>query len=254
MRLALLSDIHGNPLALDAVLAEIQAQGGVDSYLVVGDMPALGYDPVGVLECLATLPNAVFTRGNTDRYTVTGDRPPPTAEDVQRNPALQTKYDEVTRSFAWTRQRVQAAGWLDWLAALPLEHRLTLPNGARLLAVHASPGRDDGGGILPTLTDAEIATLVSQADADLIIVGHTHQPLDRTVHGVRVVNLGSLSNPATNDLRAMYAILDATPQGYRVTPCRVPYDWRAVLAALDASDHPARAFIASHWRKPSTHP
>ena len=46
MRLAILSDIHGNPLALDAVLADIQSQGEVDAYWVLGDFAALGYDPV----------------------------------------------------------------------------------------------------------------------------------------------------------------------------------------------------------------
>ena len=61
-RIALLADIHGNSLALDAVLAHIQAQGGVDDYWVLGDLCAIGYDPVGVLERLSALPNAIFIR------------------------------------------------------------------------------------------------------------------------------------------------------------------------------------------------
>ena len=77
MRIALLSDIHGNPLALDAVLADIEAQGGVDTYWLLGDFSSLGYDPVGVLERVTKLPNAFFLRGNHDRYTVTGERPGP---------------------------------------------------------------------------------------------------------------------------------------------------------------------------------
>ena len=58
MRIALLSDIHGNPLALDAVLADIEAQGGVDTYWLLGDFSSLGYDPVGVLERVTKLPHA----------------------------------------------------------------------------------------------------------------------------------------------------------------------------------------------------
>ena len=65
MRIALLSDIHGNPLALDAVLADIAAQGGVDTYWVLGDFSSLGYDPVGVLERVTALPIAFFTRGES---------------------------------------------------------------------------------------------------------------------------------------------------------------------------------------------
>ncbi len=52
MRIALLSDIHGNSIALEAVLEDIQAQGDVDAYWVLGDLAAIGYDPVGVLERL----------------------------------------------------------------------------------------------------------------------------------------------------------------------------------------------------------
>src|SRR5215470_15943264 len=77
MRLAIFSDIHGNPLALDAVLADIQRQGEVDVYWVLGDFAALGYDPVTPLERVTALPHASFTRGNTDRYVVTGDLPVP---------------------------------------------------------------------------------------------------------------------------------------------------------------------------------
>src|SRR5438132_4854139 len=73
MRLALLSDLHGNPIALDAVLADIQAHGGVDGYLVLGDLVAIGHDPVGVLERLVALPGARFVQGNTDRYVVLSD-------------------------------------------------------------------------------------------------------------------------------------------------------------------------------------
>ena len=53
MRLALMSDLHGNPIALDAVLGHIQASGGVDGYLVLGDLVSSGYDPAGVLRRLS---------------------------------------------------------------------------------------------------------------------------------------------------------------------------------------------------------
>jgi predicted phosphodiesterase len=54
MRIALLSDIHGNTLALDAVLADIETRGGVDSYWILGDFSSMGYDPVGVAIMIAT--------------------------------------------------------------------------------------------------------------------------------------------------------------------------------------------------------
>ena len=105
MRLALLSDVHGNPIALDAVLADVETRGGVDGYIVLGDLAALGHQPVTVLERLVALPNARITHGNTDRYVVTGDRPPV--------PPAPGKEIEIAHSFAWTQGYVTGAGWLD---------------------------------------------------------------------------------------------------------------------------------------------
>src|SRR5947207_6405093 len=112
MRLALLSDIHGNSIALQAVLADIQAQGGVDAYWILGDLVALGPDPLGVLEQLRKLPEAGFTHGNTDRYVVTGEIPGPSPEAVQADPKLWPTFFEITRSFTWTHGAVAAAGRL----------------------------------------------------------------------------------------------------------------------------------------------
>ena len=67
MRLAILSDIHGHAIALDAVLDDIEQNGGVDGYWFLGDYAAIGANPVKVLERITTLPNATFIRGNTDR-------------------------------------------------------------------------------------------------------------------------------------------------------------------------------------------
>jgi len=139
MRLALLSDIHGNPIALDAVLTDIQAQGGVDAYWVLGDLAALGYDPVTVIERLVALPGIRFVHGNTDRYVVTGERPPPTLEDVQADPSLLPLLIGVAQSLAWTQGAVTATGRLNWLAELPLQFRqVTYDHEAVIAAVQQS--------------------------------------------------------------------------------------------------------------------
>src|SRR5258705_5431915 len=101
MRIALLSDIHGNTIALDAVLGDVEANGGADEHWVLGDLVALGYDPAGVLERLTSLPNPLFVRGNTDRYVVTGERPPPSEGEVVADPALVPVIAEVAGTFAW---------------------------------------------------------------------------------------------------------------------------------------------------------
>ena len=247
MRLAILSDIHGNPLALDAVLDDIHSQGGVDAYWMLGDFAALGYDPVTPLKTVTGLSQARFTRGNTDRYVVTQDLPVQPEKAVQ-DPALLPEVIEAVRSFSWTRGYLSAAGWLDWLMNLPLELRLTLPDGTRLLGVHASPGRDDGPGIQPKHSDDTLQQRLAGCEADLVMVGHTHVPLDRQVGRIHVINLGSISNPVTPGLQASYVLLDADEQGYRIQLRRVDYDREAVIQAIEHSSHPTPSFLIGFMR------
>jgi predicted phosphodiesterase len=243
MRLALLSDIHGNPLALEAVLADIQAQGGVDAYWILGDFVALGYDPVGVLERVTALPSARYLRGNTDREVVSDERRSMLLKDIDAEPGMAETVLEVEGSFAWTQGYVTAGGWFDWLAALPLTLTMTLPDGTRLLGVHAAPGTDEGPGIHLKLTDDKLYELVKTSEADLICVGHTHIPLDRTVNGIRVVNLGSVSNPVMPSLQASYVLLEADASGYQLHHHEVAYDRQAVIEAIRAVHHPASSHI-----------
>ena len=251
-RLAVLSDIHGNRHALDAVLTDVDRRGGVDGYVVLGDLAAIGADPVGVLARLAALPNAIFVQGNTDRYLVTGERPYPSLEQARADPALVARLVEVAQSFAWTQGCVTAAGWFEWLAALPLERHLTLPDGTRLLLTHIAPGLIEGPGISPGTSDEQLAGLMADRDADLVLVGHTHWPLDRRVNGVRVVNVGSLSNGWAPDPRASYGILRASADGYEVELCRVDYDRAAAAEAVRRAHHPSGAFVIGWLTNPRT--
>lgn len=247
MRLAILSDIHGNPLALDAVLTDVQSQGEVDAYWVLGDFSAIGYDPVTPLKKITSLPRVSFTRGNTDRYMMTEDLPVP-PEKALENPVLLPQIIEAARSFSWSKGYVSAAGWLDWFINLPLEVRTTLPDGTRVLGVHASPGQDDGPGLQPKHSDSELEQRLAGCEADLVIVGHTHIPLDRQVGGVRIFNLGSVSNPVTPGLQATYALLDADEHGYSIQLRRVDYDREAVIKAIEQSRHPAPSFLIGFMR------
>ena len=152
MRIALLSDIHANPVGLDSVLADLHSEGGIDEYWVLGDSVAIGADPVGVLDRLFSMESVYHVRGNTDRYVITGERYRPTFEQMESDPSLLPRLVQVSRSFAWTLGMIASRGWHNWLADLPMERRLILPDGTRLLGVHASPGADDGRGIHPGTT------------------------------------------------------------------------------------------------------
>ncbi len=247
MKLALMSDMHGNRHAVEAVVADATEQ-GVDSWWVLGDLAAIGPDPVRTVELIANLPRVHITRGNTERYILTDERPPPLAEDVIAEPALLELYGSIQRSFAWTAGALAGHDWLGWLRGLPLEVRAHLPDGTAVLGVHATPGRDDGDGITPHRDEAELRRDLADAKAQLVFAGHTHQPTDRYVDEVRAVNLGSVSNPVTDDLRASYVVVHADRHGHEVEHRRVAYGRQAFLDAVARSDHPAADFIASFQR------
>lgn len=109
-----------------------------------------------------------------------------------------------------------SAGWLAWLEALPLEQRLTLPDGARVLLVHASPGNDDDERIWPNRADAELQSVLAESEADVVCVGHTHWVMDRRVNNIRLINPGSISNPVSSDLSAKLEYQIITPGNHLV--------------------------------------
>ncbi|HYI24837.1 MAG TPA: metallophosphoesterase family protein, partial [Thermomicrobiales bacterium] len=196
MRIAIFSDVHGNIIALDAVLADVGAIGGADAYWFVGDAAALGHDPASTVKILASIPGLVAVRGNTDRYIVADnlDQAPNFAAMLANDDeAVRRRAEMMIESMAWARDALAASGGLDWVASLPTDARVVLPDGTRVLIVHASPGTDDGPGLRDTQSDDEVRALIADADAGLIVVGHTHLPIDRTVDGVRIWNLGSVS-------------------------------------------------------------
>jgi predicted phosphodiesterase len=248
VRIALLSDIHGNSIALDAVLADIERRGGAEHHWVLGDLVALGHDPVGVLDRITSLPGAKFVRGNTDRYVVTGARPRPSLDDVIGNPDLVPVVAEVSATFSWTAGSMTASGWIPWLAALPEAVRMTVPDGTRLLGVHAAPGCDDGPGINGRDGDDELAARLHGCAADVVFAGHTHRPVDRTVGSTRAVNLGSVSNPVPPDLRASYVMVECDETRHTIEHVRVAYDHDAVVAALEKLNHPGRDWLIAHQR------
>jgi predicted phosphodiesterase len=248
MRIAIMADIHGNAVALDAVLDDIEQQGVVDEYWVLGDIAAPGPTPVEVLQRLSGLPNARCVRGNTDRYVCTGDRPPPSLEDAKTHPELLPVLVEVAGSFAWTQGIITYAGWFDWLSQLPLEITAVLPDGTRTLGVHVAPGRDDGLGFKHGLRDTELEDIIGDCDADLLFGGHHHVPLDITINGKHIVNVGSVSNPLLSDVRASYVLLEAKPSGYHLEHRRVEYNCETVIEEVLCLRHPGAGYIVKHLR------
>jgi predicted phosphodiesterase len=251
MRVAVFSDTHGNPIALEAVLADIAAAGGVDAHWFVGDAAMIGIDPVATVQRLVALPGLVAVRGNGDRRVATDPdtvRAISEAVIAESVPEEASIWRQVLDDSEWTRDGLRAAGHYEWVATLPLEARVTLPDGTRVLLVHASPGTDEGPGIHAAMSDKELRAMLTGVGADLVFVGHTHQSLDRTVDGVRVVNLGSVSNPPRADKRATWTLLEADESGYILTHRQAGYDLGAVLGRIERDAVPAGAYLQRYFR------
>jgi predicted phosphodiesterase len=239
MRVAVLSDIHANRLGLDAVLDDITQLGGVDSYIVLGDVVAQGYDPAGTADRLRRLDAAVFVMGNTDEWVINLDWRSALVAAVGAEEAPRSAGSLgplLAAGLAWTNGSLAATGQLDWLSEFLAEWRTVLPDGTRVLAVHTAPRRG-GSELTPNLSDEELAAAVDGCGADLVCAGDSHLAMDRAVTGVRIINPGCIGNPLERQVHlvASYGVITASEAGYEFRLREVPYDREAVMAAIRSS-------------------
>jgi len=204
---AVLYDIHGNLRALEAVLAHAQAA-GARSFVLGGDYALLGPEPAETLAVLHGLRDAVWIRGNVDRWCAHPDQ---AGEDE----LLQRAIADCRSALG---QELSAV-----LGALPEHH---VQEGTRFC--HASPASDMRS-FRPDPAEEDEELLAGVAEPR-VVFGHTHLQFERArPHGVELVNPGSVGMPLDGDRRAAYALMhdDGT-----LAPARVPYDHEAAAAAV----------------------
>jgi predicted phosphodiesterase len=236
MRYALISDIHANLPALDAVLDHIATRGHVDAVHHLGDL--VGYAP---------WPNEVVQRIAQQRIAgVSGNYDSTVAHGYKHcgcrseNPRQEELAHE---SFEWTRGAVTDAS-KRLLAALPFRLDLKPAGGhaagPTVTLVHATPVNN-----LVYVTedrpDAFLARLALQAGltgGDVICFGHTHKPWHRVVDGVHFINTGSVGRPKDGDWRAGYVVLDMGGEAPEVEFVRVEYDLEEAMRGIRESELP----------------
>ena len=199
MRVAALYDIHGNLPALDAVLAEVDAD-----VIVVGGDVVMGLSPAETLERLRSHPGDVrFIRGNADR------------EVYDESPGL-----APPELLEYARARLSSEQ-LDFMRTWPL----TVSIG-RVLFCHATP-RNDEEIFTRDSPDERWAEVLAGVDADVVVCGHTHVQFDRRIGDIRLVNAGSVGMPYADEPGAYWALLDGTDVELRHTRCQAPdlSDW-----------------------------
>lgn len=224
MKLAIVSDVHGNLAALEAVVADLDRQ-RPDRVVHGGDLVVNGPRPA---DCLAVVRERGWSgiRGNTDQ--VLWDR------------ASHPVPPGMVAGAEWTRARL-ADDDLTWLQAQPLEWR----DGEAVALVHAVPG--DVWTVVPAdAPDQQLQTTYGPLGARLAVYCHIHVPFVRRVDGdLTVANTGSVGLPFDGDPRAAYLVVEDGTASTR----RVAYDLERAVHDLYASGHPAAARLEQNYRE-----
>ena len=228
MRIAIVSDIHANRTAFEAVLADLQRT-SPDLILHGGDLADSGAHPVEIVDRIRDL-GWQGVVGNTDEMLF---RPESLRSFAKRSPGLQHLFSAVEEMAVASREALGPER-LAWLRGLPR----SLIHG-QLALVHASPEspwRAPG----PEADDAELESVYGPLGQPVAIYGHLHRPYIRHVSGMVVANAGSVSLSYDGDRRAAYLLLDGTTPEIR----RVEYDVDKELTALSRCSFPHADWVA----------
>lgn len=239
MRYALISDVHANLPALEAVLTDIDARSDIDAVYHLGDLVGYAPWPDEVVELLRAreIPGVA---GNYDSTVATNYRHCGCRYEDPRQEELSHL------SYEWTREHVSATT-RRWLGGLPFRMDIRPAgghaSGPRLFLVHGNP-------VLNTVYWTEdrpdsfcvkMAGHLGARARDVVAFGHTHKPWYRDVDGIRFVNTGSVGRPKDGDWRAGYAVVafeDGDGRDVVVEQVRVEYDLDRATAGIRESELP----------------
>jgi predicted phosphodiesterase len=241
MRVALISDLHGNAVALDAVLRDI-SRVGVDRTVCLGDTATLGPAPVEVLSTLRDLAIPCI-EGNHDAFLL--------------DPELVRSYTEaplVVAAVDWCRSELPP--WaIDFVRGFLPGLTLDMGGGASLKLFHGTP-RSHMEDLLATTPPEQLEEMLSGQHATVMAGGHTHVQMLRQHRGTLIVNAGSVGapfkefvehRPPTILAHAEYATVEASAGGVQVTLRRVEVERRALWTAASTSSNPLGPMLAQNY-------
>ena len=236
MRLAFLSDMHGNLPAFEAVLAEIERRGPFDAILGGGDYVVGGLNPA---ECIQILIDRGWdcVRGNAEEVLV--DLATDGAVPVQNAPPDLMSNESVRSRLRWTADRVNSEQ-IEFLQTLPLMRAFTGPSGQSLALVHATPWSAHPIVWSDAPVDAK-RELLERAGTDALIYAHIHHAYQEVIDGKTICCMGSVGIPFDGDVRPCFAIVTDEGDGWSFEHVRVGYDYEAYARALESSDMPGAA-------------
>jgi predicted phosphodiesterase len=254
MRLAVLSDIHGNLTAFETALADLRAAGGADILWLLGDFAASGARPRECIQRAMGLAeewgekNVSFVRGNTDRYLVTMQRPRGWHAE---NAETFTRFIENARKWSaileWGLEQLTYVEY-EWLTKLRGELDLAVPGYGWVVGYHGTPG-DDEGLLTPTTPLNEADDALLDREGRLGIGGHIHAQMDRPLTSWRIVNVGSVGMSFDKPGYAQYGIFTFEDGAVGINLRAVPYDVEAAAADLASSGFPHADYAIRRLRE-----
>ncbi|GGK34292.1 serine/threonine protein phosphatase [Caldalkalibacillus thermarum] len=225
VKIAFLSDIHGNAVALESVLADLKQQ-HVDQIVVLGDLCFRGPEPKRALELVQEL-DAKVIKGNTDLWLVRG---------VQEGEVPDDLVELMNQEREWCQQELTVQD-LDYLAGLPEALPFSLDESFKVHAFHATP-HSLFDVVWPDASPQQVAETLLKEQAQVYVYGHIHLPYVRYLQGKCVINTGSVGLPFDGLPQASYALVETDGQRYRVSIQRVPYDVERVAQLYKSKGYP----------------
>ena len=245
MRLAVLSDIHGNLPAFEAVLNDLNRVGEVDLIWCLGDFAAWGTRPA---ECVAKLREIhehygkekfKVIGGNTDRYIVSGKRPEiPHAKDEESMKKRRTTFLQRDVLLIWALQQFS---WDDYefvSKTIGRELYTRVEGYGDVIGYHGIPGDDDSIALRPDSPQEEAEDALLDRSGRLAIGGHTHLVMDRTLSNWRAINPGSIGLSFTDVNFAEWALITFEGDNAEVDFRKVPYDVQSLIADMETVNYP----------------
>ncbi|MEZ4864574.1 MAG: metallophosphoesterase family protein [Caldilineaceae bacterium] len=228
MRLAFLADIHGNLLALEAVLADLKSQ-SPDAVYLVGDQVNRCPWNREVMEIIHDF-GWLAIQGNHD--LIVG------AINTPRNRPPFTERERF-RTLWWTQETLHTAH-LEQMRQWPAELQISQPNLPPIALIHGIPNNPFIG-ILPEDSNDKILHYIQAVAEPVIVCGHVHRPLQRRVDRWQIFNGGSVGIPYNSDPRAQYLLLDGKSGEWHPTFRQVEYDRTPIPDAFITSGLQAAA-------------
>ncbi len=218
-RIAVISEVHANLPALEAVLEDIHRH-SIDTILNLGDFVGYGPFPNEVVKRLAK-PEIRNILGNYDHKVLTWNE--------KKEKWKQTKSPQKWLAFDWAFAHLSNES-REFLEGLPQKRRI-LESNQRILMVHGSPASPNEH-LGPDTPDDRLQILGSNTKADIVLCGHSHIPFERRIASTWFVNPGSVGRPDDGDPRASYAILTLDVDHILIQHFRIDYDIDRVVAAI----------------------